>query len=255
MDLQRQTALIVGGTGDIGHATAKLFVEAGARVIITGRQRERAAAKAQLLDPSARGHAVSPDDEAELRRFFGEIGAFDHLVLTLGTQSITLPFAQLNDEHLRDAMDSKYMAYTRTLRAALGYVQQSVTWLTGAAARTALPGLSNYAAPNGALHAMMGPLAMELAPIRINCVAAGLTHTAFWKNLGMSEVEQAAMFSESKRHIPIGHIAQPEEIAEALFFAATNTYTTGTVLDTCGGLQMGQVPGRPDQATFGGRQG
>ncbi|WFP60477.1 SDR family NAD(P)-dependent oxidoreductase [Mesorhizobium sp. WSM4904] len=164
MDLQKQTAVIVGGTGDIGHATAKLFVKAGARVIITGRQRERAAARAQLLGPLARGDAVSPADEADLRHFFGEIGTFDHLVLTLGTQSITLPFAQLNDGHMRDAMDSKYMAYTRTLRAALGHVQQSVTWLTSAAARTALPGLSNYAAPNGALHAMMGPLAMELAP-------------------------------------------------------------------------------------------
>jgi hypothetical protein len=85
------------------------------------------------------GHALSPADEAELRRFFGEIGLFDHLVLTLGTQSITLPFAQLNDGHLRDAMDSKYMAHVRTLRAALGHVRRSVTWLTGAAARTALP--------------------------------------------------------------------------------------------------------------------
>ncbi|MDG4922219.1 hypothetical protein P9217_30210, partial [Mesorhizobium sp. WSM4989] len=83
-----------------------------------GRQRERAAARAQLLGPLARGHVVSPADEADLRHFFGEIGTFDHLVLTLGTQSITLPFAQLNDGHMRDAMDSKYMAYTRTLRAA-----------------------------------------------------------------------------------------------------------------------------------------
>lgn len=255
MHLQNTTAIIIGGTGDIGHSTAKLFAEAGARVIVTGRAQERAEARARSLGASARGLAVSPTSEADLRGLFGEIGAFDYLLLTLGTQSITLPFAQLNDDHLRQAIDTKYMAYTRALRAALGHVRQSVTWLTGAAARTALPGLSNYAAPNGALHAMMGPLAIELAPVRINSVAAGLTHTAFWKNLGMSDAEEKAMFSASKQHIPVGHAAQPDDIAQALFFAATNTYTTGTVLDTCGGLQMGQMPARPDQASFGGRQG
>jgi NAD(P)-dependent dehydrogenase (short-subunit alcohol dehydrogenase family) len=81
-------------------------------------------------------------------------------------------------------MTDKYFTYTRVLRAALPYVRESITWLTGAAARSSAPGLGNYAAPNGALHAIMGPLAAELAPVRIKCVASGLTRTGFWRSIG-----------------------------------------------------------------------
>jgi NAD(P)-dependent dehydrogenase (short-subunit alcohol dehydrogenase family) len=139
----------------------------------------------------------------------------------------------------------------RALRASLGQVRQSVTWLTGAAARTALAGLSNYAAPNGALHAVMGPLAMELAPVRINCVASGLVRTEFWTKLGMSAEDQQAMYAAAEKATPLRHVAEPEEIAHALLFAATNPYTTGTVLDTNGGLHLGRVSAEPEGRSFG----
>ena len=111
--------------------------------------------------------------------------------------------------------------------------------------------MSNYAAPNGALHSMLGPLAIELSPVRINGVAAGLTRTAFWDALGLPGEAQEQMFASARRLIPLGHVAQPDEIAQAMYFAATNTYTTGTVLDTCGGLQLGQMFRELEPSSFG----
>ena len=142
MRLDNRTAVIVGGTGDTGHATARLFIDAGASVVITGRTAARAEEKASVLGSRARGIAVNPSAEGDLRRLFSTTGACDYL------REISL-------------------FYTRALRVGWRDVKQSVTWLTGAAARTALAGMSNYAASNGALHAMTGPLAMELAPVRI----------------------------------------------------------------------------------------
>jgi NAD(P)-dependent dehydrogenase (short-subunit alcohol dehydrogenase family) len=161
-----------------------------------------------------------------------------------------MPFAQLPEEQLLRAMNEKFLYYTPAWRASLGKVKESVTWLTGAAARTAISGLSNFAAPNGALSAMIGPLALEPAPVRINCVAAGLTRTNFWKSLGMSPEDQAAMFADGERSIPLRHVATPAEIAHALVFAATNPFTTGTILDTNGGLHLGRVTAA-DQPTLG----
>jgi NAD(P)-dependent dehydrogenase (short-subunit alcohol dehydrogenase family) len=152
-------------------------------------------------------------------------------------QAVTMSFVELSEEQLLRAMNF----YTRTLRLAWDKILQSVTWLTGAAARSALPGMSNYAASNGALHAIVGPLAMELLPVRINCVASGLVRTNFWRNLGMPAEAQAAMYAGAEQSIPLRHVAEPEEIAHALLFAATNSYTTGTILEPDGGLHLGTV--------------
>jgi NAD(P)-dependent dehydrogenase (short-subunit alcohol dehydrogenase family) len=137
-------------------------------------------------------------------------------------------------------------------RAALSSIRASVTWLTGAAARTAIAGLGNYAAANGALNALIGPLAMEFAPIRINCVASGLARTDFWNKLGMAATAQEAMFADAARALPVQRVAEASDIAEALFFAATNRSTTGTILDTSGGLQLGRLDTQAAGASFGG---
>jgi NAD(P)-dependent dehydrogenase (short-subunit alcohol dehydrogenase family) len=253
--LNNQTAVIIGGTGDIGHSTARLFIEAGADVVITGRTHARVERKAVVLGPQARGIVAHPAEELQLRALFAEIDTFDYLVLTLGTQAVTMPFAELTEEDLLRGMNEKFLQYTRALRSALGKVRRSVTWLTGAAARTALPGMSNYAAPNGALHAMMAPLAMELAPVRINCVAAGLTRTDFWNKLGMSAEAQAAMYANAEKSLPVGHVASPDEIADAVFFAATNPYTTGAIFDTNGGLHLGLAHAPQEVPSFGSTRG
>lgn len=252
-NLDQKTAVIIGGTGDIGHATARLFVDAGAAVIITGRAVARVQDRAAALGRTARGMVVDPADVEQVRAFFSAVGQFDFLLLTLGTQALTMPFAQLSEDEIMRGMTEKFLFYTRVLRLGWGQIRESVTWLTGAAARVAQPGLSNYAAPNGALHAMIGPLAMELAPVRINCVAAGVTRTNFWRQLGMADDAVASMYAGAEQLLPLRRVAEPEEIAHALFYVATNPYTTGTILDPNGGLHLGSIGPAPAQGeSFGG---
>lgn len=149
------------------------------------------------------------------------------------------------------AIEDKLLTYTRVLRAALPHVTESVTWLTAAAARTSLLGMSGYAAPNGALHAVLGPIAIELAPIRINCVAPGLARTGFWDALGLSRDDQDAMFAGAAHTIPLRRIGAAGDIAQAMFFAATNPYITGTIFDISGGLQLGALSRGNDSVSYG----
>lgn len=251
MHLSGKQAVIVGGTGDIGWASARQFADNGASVLITGRTSESVSRRIAERQSRIHGDTVDPYDSEALSALFRSVGRFDYLAVTLGTQATTTVFAELEEEQIVRAIETKLLSYTRVLRAALPYVTQSVTWLTAAAARSALPGLSGYAAPNGALHAMLGPLAMELAPVRINCISPGLTRTAFWDRLGMSPADQETMFTGAAQTIPLRRVGAADEIAHAMLFAATNAYLTGAILDLSGGLQLGTVPPAPADVSYG----
>lgn len=251
MDLTGKTAVIVGGTGDIGSATARLFVEAGASVVISGRRPAFVSRRTAELGAQARGQVVDPHDAAALDTFFRGLRSFHYLAVTLGSQAVTTVFRELPEEQIVRAIEDKLLTYTRVLRAALRCVSESVTWLTGAAARTSLAGLSGYAAPNGALHAMLRPIAMEIAPIRINCVSPGLARTAFWDGLGMSREEQEEMFAGAARTIPLRRIGTAGDVAHAILFAATNPYVTGEIFDISGGLQLGTLPPSEAGVSYG----
>jgi NAD(P)-dependent dehydrogenase (short-subunit alcohol dehydrogenase family) len=112
-------------------------------------------------------------------RLFAAIGPFDHLVLSLSGGGGGGPFAQLELAHLRRAFDAKFWAYLSTLQAALPTLRAdgSATLVTAGSARSAIPATAGLAAINGALEAIIRPLAVELAPRRINAVSPGIIDT------------------------------------------------------------------------------
>jgi NAD(P)-dependent dehydrogenase (short-subunit alcohol dehydrogenase family) len=228
-----------------------MFIDAGAGVWITSRRTEVAERAAERLGGNVVGVRLDPHDQEQTSSTLSGLGQMDFVIVTLGSQAITAPFMQLSEADLGRALEDKFLAYTRVLRAVWGKVTQSVTWLTGAAARVAVEGLGNYAATNGALHAIMSPLAMEMAPVRLNSVAAGVTRTAFWAGLGMSVDAQQAMYSQAAGSLPVGRVAEPQDIAHALYFAAVSPFLTGAVVDINGGLHLRQTPAAVRGGSFG----
>ncbi|GAA3452000.1 hypothetical protein GCM10018962_38330 [Dactylosporangium matsuzakiense] len=107
-------------------------------------------------------------------------------------------------------------------------------------AQAALPGTSGLAALNGALEAMVGPLAVELAPVRVNAVSPGVIHTPWWD--GVSAADRDALFKSYAAALPAGRIGRAEEVADAIVALATNGYITGTVLPVAGGVQLAAGP-------------
>lgn len=111
-----------------------------------------------------------------------------------------------------------------------------MTFLTGGASRTAIPGTSGLAAVNGAINCMAYTLAKELAPLRVNVISPGLIDTPAYD--WMSEDEKQAFFKQMGGGLPVKRIGQPQEIAGAILLLIGNGFITGAVLDVDGGARL-----------------
>lgn len=139
---------------------------------------------------------------------------------------------------MRAAFDAKFWGYWRVVHALVAKIADggSITLVTGAAARAALPGTSGVAAVNGPLEALSKELAVELAPIRVNTVSPGLTATEAYD--GLPNEAREAMFAGAAARLPAGRTGLPQDIAHAVLMTATNAVVTGSTLDIDGGAHL-----------------
>jgi NAD(P)-dependent dehydrogenase (short-subunit alcohol dehydrogenase family) len=168
--LEEQKAVVIGGTSGIGLAAARELCRAGARVWVTGRSAEKGIAAAADLGDRATAETVDARDASELQAFFKRVGEFDHLIVALGGGSAIGAFKDLDETRMRAGFDNKFWPYLNAISNGVGHIRGSgsITLVTGAAGRRAIKGTSGLAAVNGALQAIIGPLALEFAPIRVN---------------------------------------------------------------------------------------
>jgi len=139
---------------------------------------------------------------------------------------------------LRRAFDAKFWGQITTIQAALPHLAAtgSITLLGAITARTGMPGTAGIAAINGAVEALVKPLAAELAPIRVNGVSPGLVDTPWWS--GLPDDARQTYFAQAAQALPTRRIATADDIAEVVVLAATNANTTGTILETDGGARL-----------------
>lgn len=237
-DLTGQRAIVIGGSSGVGLATAKALCESGLEVVITGRDEAKLEAARQTLGPQERAERVDATSEEEVRAFFERTGPFDHLVLSVSGAKGAGPFADLDLRELRAGFDTKFWAQVGTAQASLKTLRSggSITFVTAISARMANPGTAGLAAINGALEAMVRPLAKELKPTRVNAVSPGVIDTPWWDRLP-AEQRQAA-FDRYATLAPVGRVGRAEDVAEAILFLVGNGFVTGTVLECDGGLHL-----------------
>lgn len=232
-----RTALVVGGTSGIGLATARLLRDSGAAVHIAGRGKERLD-KIAASDPELAGHQADGGNRDEIAAVASAIGTIDWLIITLSGSDGPGPIASLDLGMLRRAFDAKFWGHITTIQAVLPHLAPSgsITLLGAITTRAGMPGTAGIAAINGAVEALVKPLAVELAPIRVNGVSPGLVDTPWWK--GLPEDARAAYFAQAAQALPAGRIATAEDIAEIVALAATNPNLTGTIIEADGGARL-----------------
>jgi NAD(P)-dependent dehydrogenase (short-subunit alcohol dehydrogenase family) len=148
------------------------------------------------------------------------------------------PIATLDEAALRQAFDGKFFAHVKAIQAALPRLRRdgSVTLVTAASARAAFAGAAGIAAVNGALETMVAPLAVELAPLRVNAVSPGVIDTHWWNAL--PEDQRRAYFESVAAVSPVGRVGKPDDVAEAIVYLADADFVTGTVLECTGGFNL-----------------
>lgn len=235
--LQDKRVVVVGGSTGIGLATAIAFADAGAWVTVASRSAEKLAAARARSAGRLHTAVVDGSDEAQVKAFLATVKPIDHLVLCANAGGTIGPFAQIDLGAMRSYFDNKLWVYLNVLRhVAAAPPRESVTLVNGAASRLAAPGMAALAVVNGGLDALVRPLALEMAPTRVNAIAPGVIDTPYWAK--MSPADRTKLYEQAAAAVPAGRIGSDQDIADAVLFLATNSYVTGVVLDVDGGRRL-----------------
>lgn len=238
-------AVITGGTSGIGLATAKLLIDGGARVLVTGRTPGPIdAAKAQLGDRAvvvSSDAASLGDIDALAERVKSDFGALDLLFLNAGVTGFT-PFERVTeaafDEMLAINVKGAYFAAQKL--TPLMTEGSAVVLTTSIVDVKGLPMVSLYSASKAALRSMTRTLARELLArgVRVNTVSPGPIDTPILdKALPKDAADNARR--QMRENNPMGRFGRPEEVARAvLFLAFEATFTTGAELPVDGGVSQ-----------------
>jgi NAD(P)-dependent dehydrogenase (short-subunit alcohol dehydrogenase family) len=238
--LAGQTVVVIGGSAGMGLETARRARAEGAGVILTARHSDQLSQAAAEVGAESTA-AFDATDWAALDRFFGGLpGQIDHVMVT-GPGPYYAPLADLDRERAhRDYDDHQWLAVA-VAQHAVGRVRPGGTllFMAGTGGRSRGPGLSLIAAGTAALPALIANLAVEVAPIRVNLIAAGFVDTPLSASLLGDDLD--ARRAQLRATLPIHRVVGPADIAALAVHLMINTAVTGATYDIDGGEQL--VPG------------
>lgn len=237
MSLKGKRVVVIGGTSGIGLSTAKAFLDQSAQVIIASRSNSKLSDATQVLGGNVEAYEIDFRSEEKAADFFAKVGKFDHLVVTAGEGAMG-HFSELPVANAKEAFDSKFWGQYITVRAALPYLnnESSVTLTSGVYGVRPPKGATTLAAINSAIEGLVRGLSLDLAPIRVNVVSPGIVDTPIFA--GMPDDQRQELFNGIAQQLPVGRIAQPQDIAESYVYLAKNGFTTGTVVLINGGAHL-----------------
>jgi len=230
MLLKDKKVVVVGGSSGIGLSTAELAKREGADVIIASRNAEKLDAVAKTLNAIAIPADVTSDESvAEL---FRRCGPVDHVVVT-AAQLRSGPFKTVAMDDVRATMEGKFWGSWRVARAAEFRPGGSLTLVSGYLSVRPRSNSAIVGAANGALESLARSLALELAPVRVNCVSPGIIDTPI--RAAMPEEARRDMLAKTAAALPVGRVGVGEDIARQILAFMTIGFATGSIVYLDGG--------------------
>jgi NAD(P)-dependent dehydrogenase (short-subunit alcohol dehydrogenase family) len=236
-ELAGQTVVLIGGSSGIGLETARRARAEGADVILAARNPDRLKQAADEVG-AARTAAFDATDPAALAGFFADLPApIDHVLVTGGGPTYQ-PLLEMDAAQVRDALSDHVALDLEVARNAAPRMRPGGTllFMGGTGGRHIGRGAGIFPAATAALQAFVASLALEIAPVRANLIAAGFVDTPLSARLLGDQLE--ARRDELRRTLPIGRVVEPADVAALAVHIMANTALTGATYDIDGGEQF-----------------
>jgi NAD(P)-dependent dehydrogenase (short-subunit alcohol dehydrogenase family) len=236
-ELLGQTVVVIGGSAGIGLETARRARAEGADVVLAGRNPDRLQRAA--TEVGARSTATfDANDLAALESFFEHVEApIDHVMVTAGGPYYS-PLADMDFDEARRALQAHPMVMLGVARYASGKIPSggSLLFMGGTGGRDPAVGIGITSAATAALPALTASLALEVAPVRVNLIAAGFVDTPLSASLLGDRLEERR--NELRSKLPIRRVVEAADVAALAVHLMTNTALTGGTYDIDGGQQL-----------------
>lgn len=244
--LEGKVAVITGGNSGMGLATAKLFVAEGAKVVITGRRQSQLdEALKEINSSNALGVQGDVAKIADLDRLYATVkskfGHIDILFANAGLGQLA-PLGHITEEAFDLQFNVNVKGLLFTVQKALPLIKNggSIILNSSIAASKGMPAFSVYSATKAAVRSFARGWTADLKNrnIRVNALSPGPIATPIFGKMGLSAEEQQQFGADIVTRVPMGRIGNPEEIASAVLFLASDdsSYVTGIELTVDGGM-------------------
>ncbi|MRG43858.1 SDR family oxidoreductase [Chitinophaga sp. SYP-B3965] len=236
--MKNKKVIILGGSSGLGLATAKAAAAEGAQVIIVSGNQQRIDEALKELPGNCSGYAVDLSKEENIQRFFEQAGAFDHLIYTAGEN---LNLANISDtvlEEARSFFNIRFWGAFAAVKYASPHINPggSIGLTSGIASTRPGKGWSVASSICGAMEGFVRAMAVELAPLRVNCVVPGVVRTNLWNSMALADRD--ALYRSVGDSMLVKRVGEAEDIAMAFLYLMKQSFGTGQQIIIDGGAVL-----------------
>lgn len=230
-EIEGKKVVIIGGTAGMGLSIAKMAKFNKADVIIASRTNEKV--HKIKTEFNFKGQVLDLMNEESIISFFNEMGNIDYLIIP-GSQVKIDSLQETSKDHFEYSLRSKLIGPALCCKYAKFNKGGSITLFSGALSRRPMNGVALLGAINGGVESLVKGLALELSPIRVNCISPGLVRDTD-AYLDMPEASREGMFKGFAESVPAKKVGTGDDIALATLSIMINTFITGSIIDVDGG--------------------
>ncbi|WP_025663613.1 SDR family NAD(P)-dependent oxidoreductase [Aquimarina megaterium] len=245
--LQNKVAVITGANSGIGLATAKLYLQEGAKVVLSGRRQEALDEAAEALEGDfitvKADVAKAEDNKRLIEEATTKYGKIDVLFLNAGIAPVA-PTHEITEEHYDTLFNTNVKGPILATKEALPHINDggAILFTNSIVSQKGFDGLGVYSATKGALRAYQRVLTSEVKSrgIRVNSIAPGPIETPLYGKMGLPEDVVEEMGKGFAQQVPLGRFGTSEEVAKSALFLASEdaSFINGVDLEIDGGLSQ-----------------
>lgn len=236
--LTGKRVVVLGGSSGIGLETARMAAAEGAQVVIVSSNLSKINKALESLPYDAKGFAVDLSIEQNIRNFFEQIGPLDHLVFCAGENLKLHKIESTEIPQARDFFTIRFWAAVAAVKYSIPLIRHggSISLTSGTAGARPGSGWSVASSICGAMEGFVRAMAVELSPIRVNCVVPGVIKTPLWDSL--PEADREGLYAQAAGSLLVKRVGESADVAKGFLYLISQSFATGQTLVIDGGTLL-----------------